>query len=171
MTKKELDLRKNVFDKNQYTRTIDTEFSELGVTTVSEDLDQQPSVEKFFQQYNELFYDIPPNGPINSHEYLVITSGEYINFDQSSLEIEALRAEISQLRTDLLKAEIENAKLQISGSANEEDIQKLNNLQNELQEATSELTSASEGLSQDISDLSPTAELAEDTTSGVGYFD
>lgn len=171
MTEKRIDLRKNVFSKAQYTKTIDTDFSELGVRTIEEDLQSQPSVEQFFQLYNDLFYDIPPNGTINSHQYLVETSGEYINFDQENIEIEALRAEIATIRRDLLNAQMENVKLQISSSASPEDIQKLNEIQNQLNEANSALASSSEGLSQTIGDLAPEAPVEEDNSSGVGYFD
>ena len=48
-------------------------------------------------------------GSSNSHEYLVKTSGDYINFDQDNEIIVALRAEISQLRRDLLQAQIATA--------------------------------------------------------------
>ena len=109
MVEKKIDLLKNVFNKIQYAKTINTSFTELGVTSIAEDLAQQPSVDKFFELYNSLFYDIPPNGETNSHEFLVRQSGEYINFDQDSEEIEALRAEITQLRRDLLQAQVEKA--------------------------------------------------------------
>ena len=48
-------------------------------------------------------------GSSNSHEYLVKTSGDYINFDQDNEIIVALRAEITQLRRDLLQAQISTA--------------------------------------------------------------
>ena len=172
MEEKRIDLKKNVFSKAQYTKTINTNFEELGVTTISEDLQSQPSVEQFFQLYNDLFYDIPPNGLINSHEYLVQTSGDYINFNSENIEIEALRAEISIVRRDLLNVQMENVKLQISGSASSENMERLSKLQNELNEANSTLASSSEGLSQTIGDLTP--ELSEVDTSnqtGIGYFD
>jgi len=172
MTEKRVDLKKNVFSKAQYTKTIDTNFNELGVTTISEDLQNQPSVEQFFQLYNDLFYDIPPNGPVNSHQYLVETSGDYINFEQESIEIEALRAEISTLRGELLNAQMENVKLQISGSSSPEDIKKLQELQSQLNEANSALASSSEGLSQTIGDLAPDIPEADTSNqTGVGYFD
>lgn len=172
MEEKRIDLKKNVFSKAQYAKTINTNFTELGVTTISEDLQNQPSVEYFFQLYNDLFYDIPPNGPINSHEYLAQTSGDYINFNQESIEIEALRAEISTLRGDLLNAQMENVKIQLSGSSSPEDIAKLEKLQNQLNEANSTLASSSEGLSQTIGDLSPDIPEADTSNqTGVGYFD
>ena len=52
--------------------------------------------------YNELFYDIPEIGVINSHEYLITKSSEYINFVPNQDELDALQTEISQLRIELL---------------------------------------------------------------------
>ena len=112
-----VDLTKEVFSRNQYPKTIDTEFSEFGVTTVQEDLDSQTTVEDFFTLYDELFYDIPAEGDANSHEYLVRTSGEYVAFDVNQEEIDALRDEISTLRTENLELQQENANLILSSSA------------------------------------------------------
>ena len=38
MAEERLDLRKEVFNKAQYIKTIDTSFDQLGVTTITEDL-------------------------------------------------------------------------------------------------------------------------------------
>jgi len=111
-----LDLKKEVFDKAQYIKTINTRFDEFGTTSITQDLQVQPTVEEFFGLYNSLFYDIPALGTINSHEYLVKTSGDYINFDDISEEITALQAEISQLRQNLLNTQLENIKIQTSNS-------------------------------------------------------
>ena len=77
-------LNKTVFDKTQYSNTIDTTFSELGVTTVQEQLDTQPTVEEFFSLYNQLFYNIPELGSLNSHQFLIQKSSDYINFDENN---------------------------------------------------------------------------------------
>ena len=106
-----VDTKKKVFNKAQYPKTIDTSFREFGVTTVSQDIQNQTTVEDFFGLYNELFYDIPPQGDINSHEYLVQQSGEYIDFDQNQEEIQALQDEIAGLRQELLDAQIQIAEL------------------------------------------------------------
>ena len=111
-----VDLQKEVFSKNQYPKTIDTEFSEFGVTTVQQDLDSETTVEDFFIQYNELFYDIPAEGDTNSHNYLVRTSGQYISFDANQEEIDALRDEIAILRQENLELQQENANLLLSSS-------------------------------------------------------
>ena len=111
-----VDLQKEVFSRNQYPRTIDTEFTEFGVTSIQEELEEQTTVDDFFTLYDQLFYDIPAEGDVNSHEYLVRTSGEYINFDANQEEIEALRNEISTLRTENLELQQENANLLLSSS-------------------------------------------------------
>lgn len=107
-----INLNKIVYNKAQYEKTIDTSFNQLGVQTIQEQLDQQPTVEEFFALYNELFYDIPENESTNSHEYLIQQSSEYINFDQNSAEVEALQQEISQLRIELLEAQKQIVELQ-----------------------------------------------------------
>ena len=103
---------KQVFNKGDYSKVIDTSFKQLGVQTIQQQLDQQPTVEEFFNMYNELFYDIPETGEINSHEYLIKKSSEYINFDPNQEEIAALQAEIAQLRIDLLDAQKQIVELQ-----------------------------------------------------------
>ena len=105
-----VDVKKTVFNKPQYIKTIDTTFSELGVTNIVEDIESTVDVTKFFEYYDELFYEIPANGETNSHEYLVKTSGEYINYDQDSDIIQALQEEISALRQENLNLEIRAVK-------------------------------------------------------------
>ena len=142
MTEKKVDLKKNVYDKLQYSQTIDTSFRELGVTSIAEDLETQPSVEEFFALYNELFYDIPPNGSTNSHEFLVQQSGAYIGFESRLQEIEALQLEISQLRTDLLASQIANVE-QTTGQKLNIDLENLGNnpeeVNNEIQNIKKDL--------------------------------
>ena len=105
MAERKIDLKKNVFSKSQYIKTINTQFSELGVTTLQEDLDSQIDVTQFFQSYNDLFYEIPANGATNSHEYLIKTSGEYIDSEIDNEVIQALQNEIAQLREELLQSQ------------------------------------------------------------------
>jgi hypothetical protein len=115
-----IDTRKSVFDKEQYSRTIDTSFKELGVTTLSDDIQSQTTPNQFFELYNQLFYDIPANGDTNSHEFLIQQSGEYIGFEGNIEEIKALQDEIAGLRRELLDAQMQIAQLtsgmQITGS-------------------------------------------------------
>ena len=109
MANQKVDLIRKIYSKTEYPKIIDTKFSQLGVVSLNEQINNTVTVNQFFEYYNELFYDIPSLGEVNSHEYLIKTSGDYINFDQDSDEIEALRREITQLRRDLLQAQIERA--------------------------------------------------------------
>lgn len=133
-----IELVKEVYDKAQYQRTINTEFSDLGSTTITETVATQVSTDQFFQEYNDLFYDIPALGETNSHQYLIKTSGDYINFDEINEEIAALRAEISQLRQDLLNAQIENVANQVEATGDEESMAQLKSLQTQLDNITQE---------------------------------
>jgi hypothetical protein len=107
-----VNLNKQVYDKNAYNKVIDTSFKQLGVQTIQEQLNQQPTVDDFFAMYNELFYNIPELGATNSHEYLIKTSSEYINYTANQEIIDALQAEIAQLRIDLLDSQKQVIQLQ-----------------------------------------------------------
>jgi hypothetical protein len=101
----EIKLNKTVYNKDLYLKTIDTEFKQLGIKTIQEQIDSEITVDQFFEFYNELFYDIPETGNINSHEFLITQSSNYINFEGNTEEIEALQNEISQLRQELLSTQ------------------------------------------------------------------
>ena len=98
----QIQLTKQVYDKNQYQKVIDTSFTQLVQPTVSTG-SALPTVDQFFDFYNQLFFDIPKFGEINSHEYLIKTSQEYIG--TSALvndEIQALIDEVTELRQENL---------------------------------------------------------------------
>jgi len=149
MAEESIDLRKEVFNKTQYIKTINTSFEELGVTSLTEELQTQSTVSEFFGLYNSLFYDIPALGDTNSHQYLVKTSGDYINFDEINEEVSALQAEIAQLRSDLLQAQMANIRVAASSSNSPETDNSLAELESELVGANQALISAAAGASQD----------------------
>ena len=96
-------LTKQVFQKTAFDNTIDTSFSELTSTTVPSTGSILPSIVEFFQYYQDLFYQIPKFGDTDSHQYLVITSQEYIGSEAGGNEvIDALIAEITALRQENL---------------------------------------------------------------------
>ena len=161
-------LQKNVYNKAEYIKTIDTSFSELGTVTTTEQLIAQPNVEEFFALYNSLFYDIPSLGETNSHQYLIRTSGEYINFDEIQSEIQALQAEIAQLRTDLLNAQMELAKSATSVSGNEDTNVALDVLQRELDAANQNLINTSTTLSNDTQTSQNTSTSGLSSGAGSG---
>jgi len=92
------------YSKSQLQRTVNTNFTELGVDTTAQPVvDTETSVNEFFQNYNELFYDIPKQGETNSHEYLITKSSEYVGAASNNEEVQALIEEITQLRQENLE--------------------------------------------------------------------
>jgi hypothetical protein len=99
----QVNLTKQVYDKNQYQKVIDTSFTQLVQPTVSTG-SALPSINQFFEYYNQLFFDIPKFGEVNSHEYLIQTSQEYIGTSNIiSAEIQALIDEVTELRQENLE--------------------------------------------------------------------
>jgi hypothetical protein len=96
-------LQKQVYDKNQYQKVIDTSFTQLVQPTTTITGSILPSVDQFFDFYNQLFFDIPKFGETNSHEYLIKTSQEYIGASNViNDEIQALIDEVTELRQENL---------------------------------------------------------------------
>jgi hypothetical protein len=97
-------LVKRVYDKNQYQKVIDTSFTQLVQPITAAPGSTLPSVNQFFDYYNQLFFDIPKFGETNSHEYLIKTSQEYIGTTNVvNDEIQALISEITELRQENLE--------------------------------------------------------------------
>jgi len=97
-----IDLYRLEFEKRRYNNNIDTSFTQFGVTPQI-DTPTLPTVDEFFQYYTELFYLIPKEGDINSHQYLIEQSSAYVDQQQQLEEITALQEEISELRKQLLE--------------------------------------------------------------------
>jgi hypothetical protein len=94
-------LVKEIYGVNTYTKAIDTKFTEL-VSPVTDLPDTEITVDQFFQYYENLFFNIPVSGSINSHAYLVEKSQEYIGGSLIDAEKQALIEEINSLRQQLL---------------------------------------------------------------------
>lgn len=103
---RKLDLNRKVFDKDKFNKTISTDFNQF--SPPSDDIDL-PTIDvgTFFQNYSQIFYDIPKTGDVNSHEYLVRQSQDYIGGDAINADIAALLEEINSLRQELFDLEAE----------------------------------------------------------------
>jgi hypothetical protein len=98
---------RSIFGKSTYQNVIDTKFSQLipqDTTNVTPDV----GVVKFFQYYNELFFDIPPSGSYSgslgmSHADLVDRSSNYLGISITNLitEINELRNENVSLKNQI----------------------------------------------------------------------
>lgn len=114
-TERQSFLNRQVFDKNAFKETINTEFTQLVNTPdpsfFSLDL---ATIGDFWQLYEKFFYEIPKLGDVNSHLYLVETSGAYIDFNPRQAEIDALLQEIADLRNENLELRQEFADALVS---------------------------------------------------------
>ena len=98
-------LVKEVYGRTTYTKVIDTSFSELySSVTASAAIGTQTSIELFFDAYNNLFFQIPATGEVNSHEYLIKRSTEYLGGGVFTDNEKAYIEEINSLRQQLLEA-------------------------------------------------------------------
>ena len=103
---------KNVFDKNTYSKVINTSFTQLVPQnpTINVEENNVLSVDEFFRQYNNLFYEIPLTGSINSHEYIAERSLTYAGVSLQGIydELEFLRQENIQLKNQIVSTTFTN---------------------------------------------------------------
>lgn len=104
-----ISVEKTVFEKGNFEKVIDTSFKTFVRPATST---ETTSVEEFFRIYDEIFFEIPAEGEINSHEYLIRRSSEIVDVSPDSHDIQPLLDEIAQLREQLLLANEQILELQ-----------------------------------------------------------
>ena len=101
MAKERIQIQVQSYRRDQIQTALDTEFT----TFVDPILESDPdTIEELFRLYDKLFYTIPIQGEINSHEYILGRSSELADFEKNTEEIQPLLDEIAQLRQQLLDA-------------------------------------------------------------------
>jgi len=105
MASTKVNLNKNVFEKNQYQKVIDTSFTQLVQPVITGSIPPPSiSIPEFFNTYQQIFFEIPKFGDTNSHEYLIKTSQEYAGeFNNNEDLIQALIEEVTELRQENLE--------------------------------------------------------------------
>lgn len=96
---RDVQIKKTVFKKDEFGKVIDRNFKTFSQPIP---IEQQRSVEEFFEDYENLYYEIPPEGESQSHQYLIARSTELVDFDKDTSEIQPLLDEIAQLREQIL---------------------------------------------------------------------
>ena len=129
MAQEKVNLSKVNYDYLQFGRIIDNTFSQ----TFTPPLPPPPiiTVNDFFNLYETLFYQIPQTGNINSHEYLIKKSTEYVGEQQTIDQTQALIAEITALRlenVESFKKEAELTSLKIENELLKTQISSLSTL-------------------------------------------
>jgi hypothetical protein len=99
----QISLDKNIFNKNDFEKLINTKFTQLINDNVN--IEETFNLDDFFQLYEELFYQIPKEGDIDSHRYILNKEAEYLGVNiNDQVNIQALLDEITSLRQELLDA-------------------------------------------------------------------
>jgi len=105
-----VDIKRKIFGKNTFTNVVDVSFKQLVPEDPNGTTAPPASINSFFDDYDTLFYDIPPSGSDQSHLEIVKKSGDYIGLNLEDLqeEIRILRDENVSLKTQI--ASITNIK-------------------------------------------------------------
>ena len=98
-----IDLGKTTFSRKNFEKVVDNRFKQL--------LNNRPvtddtfTIDDFFQLYEDLFYQIPKEGEVQSHRYIWNQTAEYLGINlNDGTDIQALLDEITTLRNELLSS-------------------------------------------------------------------
>ena len=114
-------IEKQVFEKQQYRQVIKPTFNQLSIGNQTPGITQTIitplTIQEFFENYQELFFQIPKEGEVNSHRYIVNQSGDYIGGHEVNEQVLALTHEITNLRQENL--ELQQQLLDLANQINE----------------------------------------------------
>lgn len=98
------------YEKNKFSKVIDTEFRELNSP---QNIPSEVTIEDFFALYDQLFNQIPIEGDINSHRYILNREANYLGIHfADDVDVQALLQEITDLRQQLINLESVNSRLE-----------------------------------------------------------
>ena len=97
---KNISIKKTVYKKDTVGKVVDRSFKTF---TQPLTVEQERTIEQFFSDYDSLFLEIPAEGDIQSHQYLITKSSELVDFEKDTTDIQPLLDEISQLRAQVLE--------------------------------------------------------------------
>jgi hypothetical protein len=97
-------VQKTIYSLSDFNNVVNTSFTQLVKPTKDTQIQPDMTVPEFFNEYDILFYDIPPSGSDQSHLALATRSLDYIglSLEDLQLEIDNLREENINLKNQLL---------------------------------------------------------------------
>jgi hypothetical protein len=100
----QIPIQRTVFNKNKFTKVVDTQFSQL---INNQSVEETPSftLNDFFQLYEDLFDQIPKEGDINSHQYILQKEADYLGVQIDKDDVQSLLDEITSLRQEVLDSQ------------------------------------------------------------------
>ena len=101
-----VNLNRQVFDKKKFNETVDTSFTQLVTQPDPTFFDLNlATVEDFFTLYEKFFFQIPKEGEVNSHQFILQREADYLGISISQDDIQALLNEITSLRQQVLESQ------------------------------------------------------------------
>jgi len=100
----QIPVQKTVFNKDAFSRVVDTQFSQLLNQGVEPEAPTF-TVDDFFELYDQVFYQIPKEGDVNSHQFILQREADYLGVSISQDDVQALLNEITSLRQQVLEAQ------------------------------------------------------------------
>ena len=100
----QIPIEKQVFNKDQFGKVINTEFTQL-INQQVEIPTPTFTLDDFFTLYDQLFYQIPKEGDTNSHRFILQREADYLGVIIDQDDIQALLDEITALRQQVLDAQ------------------------------------------------------------------
>jgi hypothetical protein len=93
----------STFSRDNFEKLVDTRFKQLVKPSV--EVDAIFTLEEFFTLYDDLFFQIPPEGDVQSHRFILNKTADYlgVNINEES-NVQALLDEITLLKQELLDA-------------------------------------------------------------------
>jgi uncharacterized protein YoxC len=106
---KNVSIEKTQVSKKDFNTVVDRSFKTF-IQPVEQDTEDQ--IDLFFKLYEELYFEIPIEGVLKSHRYLVEKSSQLVDLQQDETILQPLLDEIAQLREQLLQANTQVLDLQ-----------------------------------------------------------
>ena len=100
----QIPIQRTVFNKNKFTKVVDIQFNQL---INNQSVEETPSftLNDFFQLYEDLFDQIPKEGDINSHQYILQKEADYLGVQIDKDDVQSLLDEITSLRQEVLDSQ------------------------------------------------------------------
>jgi len=144
-------INKSVYGNYAVNNNLDSDFTEFNNTDLNKD------IVTFFNLYEELFYEIPTKGGLNTHETLVLRSRDYLRgfVDPKDIEIENLNDQIEELQDRILQLE------------SKPPIELNDDLKDQLEGLATNVNEAVEDIEEDLEAEAAIPEIVDENDDGI----
>lgn len=104
-----VEFEQRVYEKQPFNEVVDRSFKEFAQRPTA----SARTVEEFFQDYEDLYFQIPASGSTHSHQYLIEKSSELYKLPEEVLDIQPLLDEITVLKNQVIQDQQRIAELEV----------------------------------------------------------